>query len=152
MVFLVIPFPIPQAIMQLTAIMETCLYVNDLAAAISFYEKVLGLPCVQQEASRHAFFQCGSQMLLLFLPEVSSATSSDVPPHGSRGPGHVAFQIKPEELTHWQQHLAQNGIPIEQHVPWPHGGNSLYFRDPAGNSLELVSTDVWGLGQTSDDA
>jgi len=141
-----------QGIMQLTAIMETCLYVNDLAAAIPFYEKVLGLPCVQQEMSRHAFFQCGSQMLLLFLPEVSSAESSDVPQHGSQGPGHVAFHIEPAKLTHWQQHLEQNGIPIEQHVQWPHGGNSLYFRDPAGNSLELVSTDVWKLDQANQGA
>ena len=34
---------------------------------------------------------------------------------------------------------------IEKEVEWPKGGRSLYFRDPAGNSVELVTPGVWGL-------
>jgi catechol 2,3-dioxygenase-like lactoylglutathione lyase family enzyme len=30
-------------------------------------------------------------------------------------------------------------------VEWPRGGRSLYFRDPAGNSVELVTPGPWGL-------
>ena len=28
---------------------------------------------------------------------------------------------------------------------WPGGGRSIYFRDPAGNCVELVTPGVWGL-------
>ena len=84
-------------------------------------------------------------MLLLFLAEISSSNQSDVPKHGCHGPGHLAFHVEADQLNCWQNHLAHHGIDIEQKVQWPHGGESLYFRDPAGNSLELVSAEVWGL-------
>lgn len=131
--------------MQLTSIMETCLYVDDLASAEDFYHQVLGLACQQRDPARHIFFQCGEQMLLLFMPDASSSEKSDVPPHGSHGPGHVAFRIELPELANWQEQLAKHGVPIEQTVQWPHGGTSIYFRDPAGNSLELVTGEVWKL-------
>jgi catechol 2,3-dioxygenase-like lactoylglutathione lyase family enzyme len=38
-----------------------------------------------------------------------------------------------------------NHITIEAEVTWPNGGRSLYFRDPAGNSLEIASPSIWGL-------
>ncbi len=131
--------------MQLTSIMETCLYVDDLASAEAFYRQVLGLSCQQRDPARHAFFQCGEQMLLLFVPAASSSGTSDVPTHGSHGPGHVAFRVELDEFANWQEHLATHGVAIEQTVQWPHGGTSIYFRDPAGNSLELVSNEVWKL-------
>ena len=129
--------------MQLNTIMESCLYVDNLSAAESFYQQVLGLRCIQRDKSRHAFFQCGSQVLLLFLPEASSATSSEVPQHGSQGPGHLAFHVPGDELDDWQSHLEKHGVPLEQIINWPDGGQSLYFRDPSGNSLELVTAEVW---------
>ena len=135
--------------MQPTAIMETSLYVDNLQAAEAFYCHVLGLSCLQRDPARHAFFQCGQQMLLLFLAEISSSTQSDVPQHGCHGPGHLAFHVQSDQLNCWQNHLAHHGIDIEQKVQWPHGGESLYFRDPAGNSLELVSAEVWGLDTTA---
>ena len=131
--------------MRPTAILETCLYVDNLSSAEAFYRQVLGLHCVGRDPARHVFFRCGQQMLLLFLPEVSSSEKSDVPQHGSHGPGHIAFQIESDHLASWQEQLVKHGITVEQMVQWPHGGESLYFRDPAGNSLELVSTAVWGL-------
>ena len=39
----------------------------------------------------------------------------------------------------------QHGIAIEDEVTWPKGGKSIYFRDPSGNSAELVTPGVWGL-------
>jgi hypothetical protein len=38
-----------------------------------------------------------------------------------------------------------HGVTVEKEVEWPRGGKSLYFRDPAGNSVELVTPGVWGL-------
>jgi catechol 2,3-dioxygenase-like lactoylglutathione lyase family enzyme len=66
-----------------------------------------------------------------------------VPAHGARGPGHVAFQVGEEALDHWRNWLTAAGVAIESEVSWPGGGRSLYVRDPAGNSLEFASADIW---------
>ena len=124
-------------------ILETCLYVDDLQSAEAFYIDVLGLEFVSRRDGRHLFLRIGSGMLLLFLPTASSTPTAGVPPHGAVGPGHVAFHIPQEELDHWQAYLEQGGVAIEQTVIWPGGTRSLYFRDPAGNSLELASVQLW---------
>ena len=136
--------------MQLTSIIETCLYVDDLTSAENFYQQVLGLTCQQRDPSRHVFFHCGKQMLLLFMADASNSPKSDVPPHGSHGPGHIAFHVEADELSKWQQQLAKHNVPVEQTVEWPHGGTSIYFRDPAGNSLELVTSEVWAIDSNAD--
>jgi hypothetical protein len=41
-------------------------------------------------------------------------------------------------------YLTAKGIVIEKEVSWPRGGRSLYFREPAGNVVELVTPGVWG--------
>lgn len=68
-----------------------------------------------------------------------------LPSHGVKGPGHFALGIERQSLDVWQQHLKAHGVAIEQEVEWPKGGKSIYFRDPAGNAVELVTPGVWGL-------
>ncbi len=41
--------------------------------------------------------------------------------------------------------LKAAGIEIESEVHWPNGGRSIYFRDPAGNSLECAEAKIWGI-------
>ena len=88
-------------------------------------------------------------MVLLFNPvasrQASSAGTIDVPLHGGFGPGHVAFGVRDEELPEWSAHLIRHGVAIERTIDWPGGGRSLYFRDPAGNSLELATPQIWGF-------
>lgn len=43
------------------SILETVLYVHDLAAAEDFYGRVLGLETVAAAAGRHVFYRCGNQ-------------------------------------------------------------------------------------------
>ncbi len=132
--------------MRVRRVLETCLYVDDLQAAETFYREVLGLELVARQEGRHLFFRCGDGMLLLFHPEATRDPEGEVPPHGARGPGHVAFAVSgPEELEAWRRHLEAHGVAVEQEVIWPGGGRSLYFRDPAGNSLELAEPRIWGL-------
>jgi len=131
--------------MHLDQILETCLYVDDLPRAERFYHEVLGLELESRQDERHLFFHCGQQMLLLFNPLVSRALNDHFPPHGSFGPGHVAFAVGQSELAAWSERLALHAIPIEKTIDWPSGGRSLYFRDPAGNLLELVTPKIWGL-------
>jgi catechol 2,3-dioxygenase-like lactoylglutathione lyase family enzyme len=89
-------------------------------------------------------------MLLLFDPENTSQIpvpigDAVVPMHGGRGQGHMAFRASREEIGRWREHLRQHGVAIETEIDWPGGGHSLYFRDPAGNSLEFATPELWGL-------
>jgi len=128
---------------KLNGILETCLYVDDLVAAELFYRKVLDCEFVGRRENRHVFFRVGAQMLLLFHPSQSRLAELDVPPHGADGSSHVAFAIEPAELPGWRERLALHDVPIEKEVTWPGGEVSMYFRDPAGNSLELACPTIW---------
>jgi catechol 2,3-dioxygenase-like lactoylglutathione lyase family enzyme len=128
------------------SILETAIYASDLDAAERFYGDVLGLPFDSKVAGRHIFFHCGDAMLLVFNPAVTAVKAGDVPPHGARGPGHVAFAVGDGELEPWLERLAEHGVEIEASVDWPGGGRSIYFRDPGGNSLELTTPSIWGIG------
>jgi catechol 2,3-dioxygenase-like lactoylglutathione lyase family enzyme len=121
------------------------LYVDDLVSAERFYVDVLGLVLYSRQAERHVFFRCGRQMLLLFRADATSDDSSSLPTHGSTGPGHVAFAARESDLDAWRQQLARYQVPVEKTVAWPDGGTSIYFRDPAGNSLEIASPQLWRL-------
>ena len=65
------------------------------------------------------------------------------------GEGHVAFSISETDLGNWRRHLLESNIPIEREISWSNGGKSIYFRDPAGNSLELTTPKTWGLPEQS---
>lgn len=124
-------------------VLETCLYVNDLDAAAEFYGEVLGLEEHAREEGRHLFFRCGEGMVLLFIPHTTNAPGGDLPPHGATGSGHAAFGVPHDEIEPWEERLRRHRIPVEQAVDWPNGARSLYFRDPAGNSLEIASEGLW---------
>jgi catechol 2,3-dioxygenase-like lactoylglutathione lyase family enzyme len=135
----------------ISGVLETCLYVNDLAAAERFYGEVLGLHAFARVEGRHVFFRCGPGVLLLFDPEVTSTTPGAVggvavPAHGARGAGHVAFAVDEGELPAWRERLAAYGVDVEAEIAWPRGGRSIYVRDPAGNSVELAPRGIWGIG------
>lgn len=135
--------------MKPSAILETILYAGDLDAAEAFYADVLGLERTARAGARHVFFRCGEQMLLIFNPHVTrtppAAGSLPVPPHGAHGPGHVCFRASAEEIGQWRDRLAASGVTIEADFAWPQGGRSLYFRDPAGNSVEFAEPRIWGF-------
>ena len=110
-----------------------------------FYERVLGLETISNMSERGVALRCGSGVLLLFDPEVTERGSELVGAHGARGAGHVAFDVPEDELEAWRAHLERSDVEIESEVEWPAGGRSVYFRDPAGNSVELAVAPVWGL-------
>lgn len=126
-------------------ILETCLYVDDLDAARWFYGSVLGLEQYSLMPGRHVFFRCADAMLLLFRAEQTLQTGAGLPTHGSSGPGHVAFACTHDDIPQWQEGLRKAGIAVELDHHWPNGARSLYFRDPAGNSVELATPGLWEL-------
>lgn len=130
--------------MELRSILETSLYVDDLDAARQFYTRLLAMEPYAEKPGRHLFFKLESGMLLLFNPEESARDDSDLPPHGGHGPGHLAFQMAPSDLPEWRARIQAMDIPIESDWPWSDDYASLYFRDPAGNLLEITSGGIWG--------
>ncbi|MCJ8149126.1 VOC family protein [Shinella sedimenti] len=133
----------------LEGILETALYADDLDAAEAFYGELLGLQKITRQANRHVFFRCGPGVLLIFNPqetiEPPPPHAFPVPVHGARGPGHVCFRVPGRELDFWVQKLVEAGITIEADFHWPNGARSIYFRDPAGNSLECAEPGLWNI-------
>jgi catechol 2,3-dioxygenase-like lactoylglutathione lyase family enzyme len=121
------------------SVYETVVYASDLAAVTAFYRDVLGL----REVDDGAFRLDDGGMLLLFDPARSSQPGRPVPSHGASGAGHVAFSVAGNELDAWREKLRARGVELEQEKEWPQGGRSIYVRDPAGNSVELVEGDLW---------
>ena len=122
---------------------ETALYADDVAAAGVFYDEVLGLRRIDPPDEHSAAFRLGDGVLLLFDPQRTSTPGRFVPPHGATGPGHVAFAVGAGELEVFKTALGERGVEIEREIEWPLGGRSIYFRDPAGNSVELVEGEIW---------
>ncbi len=135
---------LPEMPPPLPAILETALYCPELVAAEGFYRDVLGLEFHSRAEGRHVFFRCGAGMLLLFHPAATILEDSPTR-HGAVGPGHMAFRVSEAELEDWRLHLVDAEVPIDSEVHWPNGGHSLYFRDPAGNVLEVATAALWGL-------
>jgi catechol 2,3-dioxygenase-like lactoylglutathione lyase family enzyme len=131
-----------------TAILETVLYVSDLDAAEDFYTRLLGIAPYARVEGRHVFFKLESQMLLIFDPVAARKSASPpygLPPHGAEGEGHVCFAADGASLALWRERLTDLGIAIEKEHEWPGGGRSIYFRDPAGNSIEFAEPRIWGF-------
>ena len=131
--------------MRAARIFETSLYSQDLDAAERFYCEVMGLDVVSRFGERGMAFRCGAGVLLVFDPARTADGDIQVPAHGAAGPGHVAFVMEPETIEDWRRHLEHHGVEIETEVEWSEGLRSLYFRDPAGNCLELAPPTLWGF-------
>jgi catechol 2,3-dioxygenase-like lactoylglutathione lyase family enzyme len=114
-----------------------------------FYRDVLGFEPFARVPGRHLFYRCGDQVLLIFNPAATRAAPAagalPVPPHGALGPGHICFRATAAEIEAWVRRLAAHAVAIEADFEWPRGGRSIYFRDPAGNCLEIAEPRIWGL-------
>lgn len=135
--------------MKAERIFETALYGKDLGELQEFYERVLGLELVSRFGDRGVALRCGRGILLLFNPDTTELAGRGIPAHGARGAGHMAFAVSDTDLGRWRAHLSDCHVPIETEVEWQEGGRSIYFRDPAGNSVELAPPTMWGFGEGS---
>lgn len=130
--------------MRATHILETVLYAEDLPASERFYTSVLGLDVISRFGEAVAF-GCGDAVLLIFDPNRIRSIERSVPAHGAKGEGHIAFSTTKRELVGWRVHLAEVGVEIESEVDWGERGRSVYFRDPAGNLVELAPRGLWRM-------
>ena len=136
--------------LRILGVYETVLYAPDPPAAAAFYRETLGLEPLEEADDLSAVFRLpAGHVLLIFNPQLSSRPGRPVPSHGSAGPGHIAFELEASAYEDALAVLREKGIEIEREIDWE-GGRSVYFRDPAGNSVELVDGDIWPPSAVAD--
>jgi len=129
----------------LDRVLETGLYVEDLARSAAFYEGVMGL-CPMRADERFIAYAVGPTVLLLFRRGAADEAlplpfGGTIPPHDGRGRLHFAFAVA--DVEPWRRHLEAHEVAIIGEVRWPKGGISLYFRDPDGHLAEIASPGLW---------
>jgi catechol 2,3-dioxygenase-like lactoylglutathione lyase family enzyme len=133
----------------LSDVKETSLYVGDLARAKKFYEDVLGLKPLIADDRFCALEVAGKHVLLLFVRGTAKndtkVPGGVIPSHDGAGTIHAGFAVTRDDLPEWEAHLTAHGIEILSRVSWPRGGQSVYFRDPDGHLLELLTPGVWTI-------
>lgn len=134
---------------DLTGVIETSLYVDDLDRASHFYEALFDLTRIEGDARFRAYSVGGRSVLLLFKRgasnQVTQLPGGTIGAHDGSGALHFAFAIRGEDLAEWETKLTAHQIAVEHRVKWPRGGTSLYFRDPDNNSVELATPGIWSI-------
>jgi catechol 2,3-dioxygenase-like lactoylglutathione lyase family enzyme len=129
----------------LDGLLETCLYHDtEQAAAIErFYGEVLNLRLVARWPDGMAF-RVGGGVLLLFDRQRLAKRDGPISEHGSDGPGHACLLAGGEDrYAAWRDRLEAQGVEITHEHTWSEGRCSFYFKDPAGNLLEVADGDLW---------
>lgn len=124
-------------------LLESSLYVEDVARSARFYEKIFGFHVISDFGERGCAMQAGNrQVLLLFQKDGSREIQT---PHYGNGELHIAFAVSASELANWEAWLQENGIAVEEKRTWERGGQSVYFRDPDRHLLEIATPGVWSI-------
>jgi catechol 2,3-dioxygenase-like lactoylglutathione lyase family enzyme len=117
---------------------HTALISSDVRRTVEFYQGVLGFPLTEMFENRdypgstHFFFDVGNGNAIAFfdLPGLDLAPYAEV----LGGLHHCAISVTPQDWAAAKERLDAAGVNYE-HV----SGTSLYFRDPDGARLELIS-------------
>ena len=124
-------------------ILESSLYVTDVADSARFFEKIFGFPVIVDFGERGCAMKAGARQVLLLFRK--GASRDMVSPHDGDGELHIAFAIAAADLAGWEVWLAENGIAVEEKRQWELGGCSSYFRGPDRCLIEVATPGVWPI-------
>ena len=113
--------------------------VSDLARAERFYTEILGLSVVTHLGDQ-VLLDCGGQNLALFgvaRPPIPPAERQARISH-PLGRGHHAFRVGRADFAAAKARFAEAGVESARPIDWG-DHDCMYFLDPDGNLLELVS-------------
>ena len=115
-----------------------------MARAAAFYQRVLAFPVIAPEgelnaSTRLCALRAGDRSVLLLFKKGGTADTD------ASGSIHVAFAIAREQVPEWERWLEQQNVTIETRKTWKYGAQALYFRDPDGHLLEVVTPGVWTI-------
>jgi catechol 2,3-dioxygenase-like lactoylglutathione lyase family enzyme len=135
--------------MIITGVLESSIYVDDVPRATEFYRRIFEFERLVGDDRFSALSVAGRQVFLIFKKggtlKPMTLPGGVLPPHDGSGQTHFAFSVPAEELASWEQRLAENGVAIESRIAWPRGGHSIYFRDPDGHLVELITPGCWSI-------
>lgn len=111
---------------------------RDVEETVRFYQGLLGFPLTDifenrdYRGSNHFFFDIGNDNLIAFF----DFPGLDVGPYAEvlGGLHHVAISVEPERWTMLRDRLDEADVEYQSA-----SGTSIYFRDPNGARLELIS-------------
>jgi catechol 2,3-dioxygenase-like lactoylglutathione lyase family enzyme len=117
---------------------HVALFCSDVERTVRFYQELLEFPLTEMfenrdyRGSTHFFFDVGNGNALAFF----DFPGLDLGPYAEvlGGLQHLAISVAPEKWEYLRGKLDAAGIAYD-HV----SGSSLYFRDPDGARLELIS-------------
>jgi catechol 2,3-dioxygenase-like lactoylglutathione lyase family enzyme len=126
---------------------HTALLSSDVERTVKFYQGVLGFPLTEivgnrdYEGSNHFFFDIGNGNLLAFFdfPGLELGPYAEV----LGGLHHLAISVEPGEWEKLKASLVEHGVEFQEE-----SGTSIYFRDPDGARIELISDplgEMYGL-------
>ncbi|MET9272981.1 VOC family protein [Kribbella sp. NPDC003557] len=126
---------------------HTALLSADVERTVRFYQDVLGFPLTEMvgnrdyEGSTHFFFDIGNGNLLAFF----DFPGLDLGPYAEvlGGLHHLAISVEPAQWERLKQSLDEAGVEYLEE-----SGTSIYFRDPDGARIELISDplgEMYGL-------
>jgi len=132
---------------RVNGILETSLYVERPTRSLEFYRRVFGFEPIDPDQVKEGItdetrlcpMRAGDRSVLLLFKRGATEDTN------ATGAIHIAFGIARSELQAWEAWLLQLGIPIESRQTWKYGGEALYFRDPDGHLLEVVTPGVWSI-------
>src|SRR5690348_14849631 len=129
---------------HVNGVLETSLYVESASRSAEFYRRVFGFVVIApasgealDDNTRLCAMRAGDRSVLLLFKR------GGTPDTDAQGAIHIAFGISRSDLSLWEDWLASQSIPIEERKQWKYGGEALYFRDPDGHLLEVVTPGVW---------
>ena len=117
---------------------HTALISSDVRRTVDFYQGLLGFPLTDMfenrdyRGSTHFFFDIGNGNALAFfdLPGLDLGPYAEV----LGGLHHLAISMEPEQWAQAKSRLDDAKVDYD-HI----SGTSIYFRDPDGARLELIS-------------
>ncbi|HJQ00427.1 MAG TPA: VOC family protein [Jatrophihabitans sp.] len=127
---------------------HAALICSDPATTIDFYQGLLGFPLIELVENRdypgssHFFFDLGNSTLLGFFDFPGLGLEPGVEAIGTVQ--HIAISVTPQRHAELRSRLDEAGI----RYGGPDQGieESLYFRDPDGIQIELLSDDLMYFG------
>ena len=117
---------------------HTAVLSSDVERTINFYQGILEFPLTDifenrdYKGSNHFFFDLGNGNLLAFFdfPGLGLGPYAEV----LGGLHHIAISVEPDNWERLKKRLDDEGIPYLHE-----SGTSIYFKDPDGTRVELIS-------------
>ena len=129
--------------MEITRLQHALLTVKNLEASRAFYQDVLGLEEMERwlidPARDGAWFRIGNTRLHLAVWE-DHPSNQKVGQSLDPWDNHIAFEV--DNIEAWKKKLKEKGVEYLQGVMGGEKMAQVYFRDPSGNSVELIQHNV----------